>query len=147
MFLRASLWSTAALEEAPEGWVRVGKQGREAHYKRRMNPEERQNISTTAGRGGERETEARWEAGRQRGKQQSDQDEDLKTRRFLLFFFLTTRTASLLYTTRRRDCKSIISTLWGICREKSWLRSKCRLQHLRRGQLLLTSCPREKTPN
>lgn len=70
----------------------------------------------------------------------------LKNAEISSLFFLTTRTASLLYTTRRRDCKSIISTLWGICREKSWLRSKCRLQHLRRGQLLLTSCPREKKP-
>lgn len=32
----------------------VGKQGRGTHYKRRMKPEERQNISTTAERGAEK---------------------------------------------------------------------------------------------
>lgn len=88
---------------------RVGKQGRGAHYKRRMNPEERQNISTTAGRGGERETEARWEAGREKNKA-------IRMKTWKRGFFLTSRAASLLYHTRRRDlCRFIIITLRGIC--------------------------------
>lgn len=44
MFLCGSLWSTSALEEAPEGWVTVGKQERGVHYKMRPSPDERQNI-------------------------------------------------------------------------------------------------------